>query len=201
LFYVQILKLLHEENLDLSKLTRLVKREASLTYRLLRLVNSPLFAMQQKVVSIQSALVAVGERAFRQIATLAIASELNGNQPPEILRMAFVRGRFCEAAAEHFGLDKTEQYLLGMLSMLPAMLQSPMEDLTPMLPLREEIREALNGKQNPERGLLQWLECYERDDWGHCSNITQGSLENQQLLMACYAESIIWAEAAISSAS
>jgi EAL and modified HD-GYP domain-containing signal transduction protein len=201
LFYIQILKLLHEENLDLSKLTRLVKREASLTYRLLRLVNSPLFAVQQEVVSIQSALVAVGEHAFRRIATLAIASELNGKQPAEILRMAFVRGRFCEAAAEHFGLDYTEQYLLGMLSLLPAMLQSPMEDLTPTLPLREGIRQALNGKQNPERGLLHWLECYERDDWGDCANITQGDPQNQQLLVECYAESIIWAEAAIHSAS
>jgi hypothetical protein len=82
-----------------KQLTQLVKRDASLTYRLLRLVNSPMCAVRQEVNSIQSALLAVGEDAFRRIATLAITSELNGNQPAEILRMAFVRGRFCELAA------------------------------------------------------------------------------------------------------
>ena len=74
--------------------------------------------------------------------------------PPEILRMAFVRGRFCELAAGLCGLDPTEQYLLGLLSLLPAMLRMPMEELTPALPLREEIRRALEGEPNAERRLL-----------------------------------------------
>ena len=75
-----------------------MKRDASLTYRLLRLVNSPICAMRQEVRSIQTALLAVGEETFRRIATLAITSELSADQPAEVLRMAFVRGRFCELA-------------------------------------------------------------------------------------------------------
>ncbi len=69
--------------------------------------------------------------------------------------MAFVRGRFCELAARFCSLDPTEQYLLGMLSLLPAMLQLPMDELTPALPLREEIRRALQGEANSERVLLR----------------------------------------------
>ena len=113
LSHIEILQLLRGDSIELKKLTRLVKRDASLTYRLLRLVNSPMCAVRQEVNSIQSALLAVGEDAFRRIATLAITSELNGDQPEEILRMAFVRGRFCEVAAGMCGLDPTEQYLLG----------------------------------------------------------------------------------------
>jgi EAL and modified HD-GYP domain-containing signal transduction protein len=108
LSHIEILRLLHEDSIDLRKLSRLVKRDASLTYRLLRLINSPLCAVRQEVSSVQGALIAVGEEVFRRIATLAITSELNADQPEEVLRMAFVRGRFCELAAGQRALNSTE---------------------------------------------------------------------------------------------
>jgi len=195
----EILQMMRSDTLDLRELTRLVKRDASLTYRLLRLVNSPMCAVRQEVKSIQSALLAVGEDSFRRIATLAITSELSANQPQEILRMAFVRGRFCELAAEKCGLDAMEQYLMGLVSLLPAMLRLPMEELTPALPLRNEIRMALEGAENPERGLLAWVEFHERADWEACDEVVQAHRLNQDQLMSCYAEAMVWAEDALKS--
>jgi c-di-GMP-related signal transduction protein len=128
LSHIEILQLLQGASIDLRKLSRLVKRDASLTYRVLRLVNSPVCAVRQEVRSIQTALLVLGEEAFRRIATLAITSELSSDQPAEVLRTAFVRGRFCELAAGLCSLDPTEQYLLGLLSLLPAMLRLPMEE-------------------------------------------------------------------------
>ena len=75
LSHIEILRLLRAESIDMRELAHLVKRDASLTYRLLRLINSPLCAVRQEVRSVQSALLAVGEDAFRRIATLAITSE------------------------------------------------------------------------------------------------------------------------------
>jgi EAL and modified HD-GYP domain-containing signal transduction protein len=200
LSHIEILQALRSDVLDLRKLTRLVKRDASLTYRLLRLVNSPMCAVRQEVRSIQSALLAVGEETFRRIATLAIASEFNADQPAEILRMAFVRGRFCELAAGLCALDPTEQYLLGMLSLLPAMMRLPMEELTPALPLRDEIREALRGTASPERILLEWLESHENGDWAACDAVAQANGLDQDELVASYAEAVVWAEAALNFA-
>jgi c-di-GMP-related signal transduction protein len=197
LSHIEILQLLRGDSIELKKLTRLVKRDASLTYRLLRLVNSPMCAVRQEVSSIQSALLAVGEDAFRRIATLAITSELNGNQPEEILRMAFVRGRFCEVAAGLCGLDATEQYMVGLLSLLPAMLRVPMNELTPALPLRGEIRRALEGAATPERSLLAWLECHEGGKWAVCDEVVESYGLNQNALMKCYAEAMVWAEDAL----
>ena len=154
---IEILNLLHEDSYDLLKMTHLVKRDTSLTYRLLRLINSPTYALRDQVRSVQAALMAVGEDTFRRIAVLAITSEFSSGQPPEVLRMAFVRGKFCELAACLCTLDSTEQYLLGMLSLLPAMLQMPIQELTPALALRKEIRRALEGEPNSERVLLHWL--------------------------------------------
>jgi EAL and modified HD-GYP domain-containing signal transduction protein len=197
LWQLEILQMMRSDWLDLRALTSLVKRDPSLTYRLLRLVNSPMCAVRQEVSSIQSALLAVGSEAFRRIATLAITSELSGNQPLEILRMAFVRGRFCERAAGLCGLDVTEQYLLGMLSLLPAMLRMPMAELTPALPLRREIRQALECAANGERCLLGWLEFHESGDWARCSRAAQADGLNEAELLGIYAESVVWAEDAL----
>ena len=200
LSHIEILKALRSDVLDLRKVTRLLKRDASLTYRLLRLVNSPMCAIRQEVSSIQAALLAVGEDAFRRIATLAIASELNTGQPVEILRMAFVRGRFCELAALGCALDPTEQFLLGMMSLLPAMMRLPMEQLAPSLPLRNEIREALQGNDNSEHVLLQWLEFHEQGNWAACDAIIRKNGLNAEEIVRKYAEALVWAEEALQSA-
>jgi EAL and modified HD-GYP domain-containing signal transduction protein len=197
LSHVEILRLLQDEVMDLRELARLVKRDTSLTYRLLRLINSPVCAMRQEVRSVQTALIVVGEETFRRMATLAITSELNAGQPSELLRMAFVRGRFCEQAAGIAGLDRTEQYLLGLLSLLAAMLHLPMQDLAPSLPLREEIRRALEGTEIAERCLLTWLEGHERGDWAACDAIMETHKLEQEGLLRCYEEAVAWAEAVL----
>ena len=194
---VEILRLLQDDNLNLQKLAQLVKRDASLTYRLLRFINSPACAMKQEIYSVQTALLVAGEDAFRRMATLAIASELNSGQPPELLRMAFVRGRFCELASMTYGMDCTEQYLLGLMSLLAAMLRQPMKDLTPLLPLREEIRRALEGEPLPERTLLAWLERYELGDWAACDQIAASNRLDANGLRDSFEEAVQWAEAAL----
>jgi EAL and modified HD-GYP domain-containing signal transduction protein len=200
LLHFEIVRQLHHDPIDVRKVSQLVLRDASLTYRLLRLVNSPVYAIHQEVRSIESAIIAVGEETFRRIVSLAVLSELNGDAPPEILHMALVRARFCELAAGLCGLDPAEQYLLGMLSLVPAMLRLPMEELAPSLPLRSEICEALQGTMNPERSLLAWLEFHERGDWTGCDQLVQANGLSQEQLMQCYADAVVWAEAALRTA-
>jgi EAL and modified HD-GYP domain-containing signal transduction protein len=195
--HVEILRMLQDDTMDLHELTEMVKRDICLTYRLLRLVNSPMSAMRQEVQSVQAALMAVGEETFRRLATLAIASEMNAGQPMELLRMAFVRGRFCELASVFCNLQPTEQYLLGLLSLLPAMLRVSMSNLTPLLPLRDEIRRALESEKLPERALLCWLEGHERADWSTCDIVTEKQRLNAGDLLVCYEEALQWAEAAL----
>jgi c-di-GMP phosphodiesterase len=197
LSHIEILRLLREDTVDLHELARLVKREASLTYRLLRLINSPICAVRQEVRSVEAALLAVGEEVFRRIATLAITSELNAGQPMELLRMAFVRAKFCELAADRCRLDPTEQYLLGLLSLLPAMLRMSMQKLAPELPLREEICMALMGAPTPERSLLGWLIAHEHGDWAACDALAEEHGLSQVELIQDYEKAVFWAESAL----
>lgn len=194
---LEILRLLQDETIDPHQLAMQVRQDASLTYRLLRLANSPVRAYQQRVRSVRDALIVVGELTFRRLAAVAIASELNAGQPPELLRMAFVRARFCELAASFCGLNQTEQFLMGMLSLLPAMLHVPMKDLSPLLPLRDEIRQALEGRPVPERTLLSWLEGHEQGDWAACDKVVETQRLNPGDLLHCFEEALHWAEDAL----
>jgi EAL and modified HD-GYP domain-containing signal transduction protein len=198
--HLEILELVQTEPVDLQRLSQLVTCDASLTYRLLRLVNSPLCAMRQEVTSIQAALMLIGERTFRNIAMLAIASDFNADQPAEVLRMAFERGRFCELAAGLCGLISSEQYLIGLVSMFPAMLRIPMENLVKALPLREKAREALLGGPAREGILLRWLLGQEREDWAACDAVLRTYNLNGEQIMRYRAEAILWAGAALNAA-
>ena len=199
LLRVQILEALQHHPLELKKLSQLVKRDAPLAFQLLRLVNSPLFAMRQVVQSIEAALLAVGDDAFRRIATMAIAKEFNGDQPAELLSIALMRARFCEVAGAQLKLDGFGQYLLGLLSLLPAMQGQSMSEAIPSLPLKPEIREALLGTRNRERMLLEWLEHFECNDWDWCDAAAETDGLNQGELAKVYRDAIAWTETGLSS--
>jgi EAL and modified HD-GYP domain-containing signal transduction protein len=200
LVHLQMLQAVNKNPMNVQEVSDLVKRDASLTYRLLRIVNSPLYGPSQVVSSIRGALVLIGDAMFRRVAMLAIASELKGNHPTELLRMAFLRGRFCELLASITGQDPTEQYLLGILSLLPAMLHVSTESVANAMPLRKEIRRALVGNSNAERKVLDWLISYELGQWDCCDEISQAAGLPCARLPALYAEALLWAEANLSLA-
>ncbi len=198
--HFEIVRELYRDPIDVRKISELVRRDASLTYRLLRLVNSPVYGVQQEIRRIESAILTIGEEMFRRVVSLAVMSELNMNQPMEILHMALVRARFCELAGDRCGQPHAEQYLLGMMSLLPAMLRLSMEEIAPTLPLRAEIRDALKGTSNAERCALDWLESHERGDWAACDGIAAEQGMEQKEMARCYEEAVLWAGASLYSA-
>ena len=94
-------------------------------------------------------------------------------------------------------MDQTEQYLLGLLSLLPAMLRIPMTELTPRLPLRKEICRALEGEKTPERALLCWIEGHERGDWRACEMVEEKMKLQEDQLQTCYDDALAWTEAVL----
>jgi len=199
--HLEMLEVLQRAPVDMERLSQLITCDAALTYRLLRLVNSPFCALRQEVTSIRSALLLLGEATARRIATLAIGGDFNSGQPAEILRMAFVRARFCELAGGPCGLIPSEQYLIGMVSMFPAMLGMSMKDLAQWLPLREGARAALLGDENAESALLRWLAGNESGSWARCQAIVQSGRLGSAQLSACFADAVAWADGVVDTAA
>jgi EAL and modified HD-GYP domain-containing signal transduction protein len=197
---LEILKVLQEDPINLDRLSHLVMNDASLTYALLRLINSPLFAVRTEVTSIRAALLLLGDVVSRRVTMLAIASEFNADQPAELLRMSFERGRFCEMSADLLGLLPSEQYLIGMVSMFPAMLRIPMEELVRMLPLRKQACEALLGKGNREGVLLDFLISQDCGDWAGGEAILQANQLRFEEVMWRFSEAVAWSSTAMQAA-
>lgn len=193
LFHFEIVRELYRDPIDVRKVSQLVRRDASLTYRLLRLVNSPMYVLYQEVRSIETAIMILGESTFRRIMSVAVVSEMNADQPAEVLQIALVRARFCELAAAYSNQDASEQYLLGMMSLLPVMLGVPIEEIVPSLPLRGPICDALTGTMNAERGLLSWIESHERGDWASCDRIVALHRLSSKKLLQSYEDAVLWA--------
>ena len=185
---------LQQEDFDVRRISRLVERDAAIAFRLLRLANSPLYAVRQEISSIETAVMLMGEKAFRRVVMLAIATALNEGRSTEILRLALTRARFCELAASLVQFDPSEQYLLGLFSLLPAMLQVSMEQAISSLALRDEIRSALLGAKIPERSLLCWIEASESSQWTMCDAVKRFHQLAEPELARIAADSVVWAD-------
>jgi EAL and modified HD-GYP domain-containing signal transduction protein len=168
LVHLRLIRRLQEDPLDVHALGEIIKSDPGLAYRMFQYVNSASCGLRQEVTSITTALLVMGEDLFRRMATLAVTVELNTSPSPEILRIALLRARFCETTAPLCHLEPTEQYLLGLFSLLDAMLQIPMEEALAPLSLPAPIQAALLGEENNYRSPLAWIESYEHGNFARC---------------------------------
>ena len=163
---LHLLRMLQDPDLDVSRLEALIQREAGLCYRLLRTANSAGFGQSHPVTSIRQAIVLMGVGVVRRWVMLWILAGLDGNAHPELLAMAAVRARCCELLADRMpGVSPEEGFLLGMCSLLDAILDQPMPAIVEELPLAPAMRAALVGEDTPERCLLDCAIALERGEW------------------------------------
>jgi c-di-GMP-related signal transduction protein len=143
--YLQLFAALTESPVDMRKIGPLLLMEPSLCYRLLRLANSAAYGFRHRVSTIQAALQAVGEDAFRKLVTVVLASTLSGSSVDRDGEQALERACFCESLAAALDELPEELYMLGMLSMMDRMLKIPMKQLVGLIPIDSRIQEALLG--------------------------------------------------------
>lgn len=197
--YLRLLAQLTREPLNLSEIIRTVEVEASLCYRLLRLANSPLWGIRNDITSVRSALVLVGEERFRLLVSVAASCALNENHTPALIALSLERARFCELLAPLTGESSTEQFMLGMLSLLDAMLETPMESMVRLLPLRPEAKAALIGAESPTAVPLNLIRNFEAGAWGICTGTAETLGIREETLTRLYLESVQWARGSLAA--
>jgi len=148
--YLQLLAALAKSPMEVREIQRLLLLEPSLCYRLLRLANSAVYGIRHRISTIQAALNAVGEDAFRKLVTVVIAGKLPHSAVDRDAEQALERAYLCESLAAILNEDKAELYMTGMLSMMDRMLNIPMKQLVGLISIDPRIQEALLGS---EKGL------------------------------------------------
>jgi EAL and modified HD-GYP domain-containing signal transduction protein len=159
--YIRLMTAVAKPGYDWWEIEGLVRTDPSLIYRLLRLVNSVAFATAREITSVHSALVVLGEEKFRKLALLTVASELSKDKSPELLFLALQRANFCELAAHSLHQDPSEQYLFGLISLLPALLGTSVKHVADMLPLSLPVKAAMMGESNGIAAALYSMKRYE----------------------------------------
>ncbi len=165
--YLRILQELSKEDLSLEKLREILERDPTLTYKLLKYINSSFFSLRYEITSIRHALALLGENEIRKWAYLIILGGLSEGVPTELIKISLIRARFCEILADKIGVPekRTELFFMGLISTTDALVGRPMEEILDELPITSKIKEALLGKPNTYGMAYLLTLCYERGDW------------------------------------
>ncbi len=144
---MQTLARLYSDDVDVAELETIIGRDVSLSYKLLRYINSPAFSLSRQVSSLREAIMLLGLNAMKCWILLIILSGIKG-KPSELLKLALLRAKLCEMLAASEGEKNTEPYfVIGLFSVIDAMLDLPMEEAMAPLPLSDTIKGAiLEGK-------------------------------------------------------
>ncbi|HZP16402.1 MAG TPA: HDOD domain-containing protein, partial [Terriglobales bacterium] len=124
--YVRLLQAVSRPEIELRELESLIKHEASVCYRLLRYLNSAAFGIRNEVHSVRHALTLLGEREVRRWIRLITTLTAGESRSSELVTTAMVRARFCELMAPHVPHGDSDLFLMGLLSMIDAILEMPM---------------------------------------------------------------------------
>jgi c-di-GMP-related signal transduction protein len=148
LAYLELLRAATAPEFDIQELALKIKHEASLTFRLLRYLNSAAFGLRSEIRSVAHALSLLGERELRKWIAVVSVGVLADGKPDELMTVPLIRGRFCELLAPLAGMPAhaNDLFLMGLLSVMDAILDQPLDSILAELPVRSEIKEALQAR-------------------------------------------------------
>jgi EAL and modified HD-GYP domain-containing signal transduction protein len=195
---IRLLREAQQKDLDFKRLEVLIRGDVSLTFQLLRYANSALFGRSDKTSSIGRALLVLGEDGIRRWVALATLPILATNKPGELVTLSIVRARFCERLAQLGGIvQHGDAFMMGMFSLLDALIDCPLDAALREVDLAPGIAEALLGtapKQDVLAKIFQLTRRYELGDWDEVDGLGRDCGVPAAAVGAAYVESTLWAD-------
>lgn len=188
---VRLLTRLNADDLTMDELEGIIASEVQLSVRLLKFIKSAYMGLPNTVDSIRKALLFVGVRTLAAIATLLMMSQF-AHKPDELVFMAMVRAKMADTLGQRVGDPDPEPYFTtGMLSMLDALMDLPMEELLAQMPLSERINEALLNSlsDDPLARVLRVIRGYESGDF----DVAERECISLQDVNLAYRQAVAWA--------
>ncbi len=197
---VNLLNLLVEvnrENVRMDRIEQMISPDVAISYKLLRYINSAYYYLLNEISSIRHALLYLGEAGVRQFVSLVATSGLSSDKPDELIRTAVIRARLCELLGKHgrgSHDDTSELFLLGLFSLLDAMLDVDVAELMERLPLPANIKQALTHGTGPCAPYLETVLAYEQGEWQRCTALLEDIGMDTDRMMAAYLDAVDLAE-------
>jgi len=188
-----ILRLLCElldPNKQIAELADLVRQDVALSFKLLRSLNSPFYALPKRIDSIQHAIVYLGIQQIKRWVSLIVLANID-DKPSQLMVVALTRGKMCELIGEATGESNKEGlFTIGLFSLLDALLDIKLENILVELPLAPEVKAAILNYAGSMGHILHTVLAYEQNRW---DEIDFPALEAAQFTQA-YLQAVAWTD-------
>ncbi len=185
---MQLLTKLQDPELGFNELQALVVQDVSLSYRILRYINSAHFSVGQKVESMQQAISLLGLNTIKTWVTILAMSSVD-DKPYELILTALIRAHMCEKLSANTSISAENAFTVGLFSALDAFIDKPLAEILVTLPLSDTLHHALLDKTGELGQMLSLVLTYERGQWNNLSTAQYDS----STLRTAYLASIRWA--------
>jgi c-di-GMP-related signal transduction protein len=191
---LQLIADVNTSEFDVVALEKLINQDVSISFKLLTYLNSAFFRRLQPISSISQAIAYLGESGFRLFVSLIAASRLADNKPEELIRASIIRARFLEQIGKEMKLASSEFFMLGLFSLLDAMLDNTMEYLLSKLPLTNAVNDALIRRKGKLFPFLRLAEAYETGDWADFEATKERFGIPGKMIFQFYIDALGWAD-------
>ncbi|MFW5771493.1 MAG: EAL and HDOD domain-containing protein [Spirochaetota bacterium] len=196
LSYLEILREVHSSNFEYSNIENIIKRDMSLSYKLLKFINSAAFGFTSKIHSIKQALTLLGIKEFRKWISLMALSAMGEDKPEELVATSIIRARFAEELAMKTGMKEisSDLFLMGMFSLIDAFVDKPKDIILSELNLDDDIKDALIGrKQGPLTDYYTLMLLHEKGNWTSMEPLANKLSLNEEAISLSYLQAVEWA--------
>ena len=196
---LRLMKQIQREELDFRAIEELIRCDVSFSHSLLTYLNSAAFDWADRVESVRHGLLLMGSAELRKWAWMASLSSLGQNRPRVLIAQVLMRGRFCEAiaCAANLPLGESDPFLLGMFSLLDAILGRPLQGILEDLNISRNLRNALLGTAGEADLLslvLRIVKSYEVGDWSDVEAAAHVIGMSPDDLLSCYMSALSWVD-------
>jgi len=171
--YLRLLQAISQPEADPRKIEEILKGEASLCYRLLRYLNSPIFGFRQEVKSVRHALTILGDREMRRWIRLVTTLTAGQNKPTDLILTALTRARFCELISTKVNHGSSDLFLVGLLSVMDAILEMPMGLVLDGIAVEPDTRAVLLGEQCSLTPIYDLMLAQEAGEWSESERLSE----------------------------
>ena len=187
---MNLMATLHNPDTETDVIEQVITRDVSLSYKILKMMNSAFFKSPKKIDSIRHAVMMLGRNQLCMWASMMALTGMD-DKPREQVQLTMIRAKNCELLAKKTGLKPLDSYFtVGMFSALDILMDRKLEDLIAPLPLANNIVKALLNREGELGAALNCTLAQETGDW---LNIRFAKLTTNELT-AVNIESMQWAE-------
>ena len=194
--YLNMLREASRSEIDFDKLEQIFRRDVALSFKILKFINSAFFGVRNKVSSVRQALVLLGRKEILKWVSLLALQNIAQDKPDEVVVLSLIRARFGELLALKLGWTKRsdQAFLVGLFSLVDAMLDRPMDDILRELPLDDEIIVALLRGDNDLGRMNAMARHYEKAEWDKFAVLANELGIASKDVAELYRQSLVWAQ-------